>query len=608
MNSAPTTHAAPIAVADRESSAIMSERAPALIARDASATGTSSVPIVFACASWALLVAIALYARPLLPMDESRYLSIAWEMWCRGEFLVPTLNGQPYAHKGPLLFWLMDAGWWVFGVNDISARLVSPLFGLGSLLLTAHLGRALWPDHAHVRRYAPVVLAGCMSWSLYSTLTYFDTMVTFFTLAAIAGGLAILRGQVLRGWTTLTLAVGIGLLAKGPVLLVHVAPVLLLAPKWLSRGGTTTRSGCALITACLTGLCLAGAWVAVAAERGGEVYAASILVGQTVDRVAGANAHPEPFWWYAVILPCLLFPWLCWTPLLRALRDALRPASNPSITTRELKHLMTEPGTRLCLAWVGAAVGILSLVGGKLPHYLLPELPACALLIARALPAFRLAGRTDHAPLASLLILSGIAAMGLCLLEPQVLPEWVRALPLTAGAMVATAGAGLLLIRPSHPLMAAGMLTGMMTALTFSAHLLAMRAIASAYDLRPMAERIAERERSGMLVGFIGLYHGQYTYLGKLRRVPERVEPGQAEAWLERHPNATLVGAYKGSPPQGLGQPVAAQRFRGHTMIGMWDSEVDRFRIPPAMSMSRQSTPESPSAEASTDLRNASSR
>ena len=58
---------------------------------------------------WGLPIVATLVYRPVLPIDETRYLSVAWEMWLRGDFLVPHLNGEPYSHKPPLLFWLMNA-------------------------------------------------------------------------------------------------------------------------------------------------------------------------------------------------------------------------------------------------------------------------------------------------------------------------------------------------------------------------------------------------------------------------------------------------------------------------------------------------------------------
>ena len=79
-----------------------------------------------AAALWLLLVGVALATRPLLPVDETRYVSVAWEMWQRGDFLVPHLNGSPYSDKPPLLFWLMHAGWWVFGVMWLMRRAHTP--------------------------------------------------------------------------------------------------------------------------------------------------------------------------------------------------------------------------------------------------------------------------------------------------------------------------------------------------------------------------------------------------------------------------------------------------------------------------------------------------
>src|SRR5688500_14136832 len=113
-------------------------------------------------AAWALLVAAALALRPILPVDETRYLSVAWEMWVRGDFLVPHLNGLPYSEKPPLLFWLFLLGWKVFGVNDWWPRLVPALFALANLLLTAALARRLWPARPRVARAAPWVLLGLL--------------------------------------------------------------------------------------------------------------------------------------------------------------------------------------------------------------------------------------------------------------------------------------------------------------------------------------------------------------------------------------------------------------------------------------------------------------
>ena len=88
------------------------------------------------------LTAVALLTRPLTPIDETRYVSAAWEMWLRGDFLVPFKNGAPYSDKPPFMFWMFQAGWALFGVNDWWPRLVLPLFSAGGLLLTYSLAPA----------------------------------------------------------------------------------------------------------------------------------------------------------------------------------------------------------------------------------------------------------------------------------------------------------------------------------------------------------------------------------------------------------------------------------------------------------------------------------
>jgi 4-amino-4-deoxy-L-arabinose transferase-like glycosyltransferase len=78
----------------------------------------SGAVMAFAIFLWAITVAVGLAIRPPLPVDETRYLAVAWEMWQRGDFLVPYINGIPYHHKPPLLFWMMQAGWTIVGVSE----------------------------------------------------------------------------------------------------------------------------------------------------------------------------------------------------------------------------------------------------------------------------------------------------------------------------------------------------------------------------------------------------------------------------------------------------------------------------------------------------------
>ena len=154
------------------------------------------VPVIYITSGiWVVLMVVALWARPHLPIDETRYLAVAWEMWLRNDFLVPYLNGEPYSHKPPLLFWLIHAGWGVLGVNEWWSRLVAPLFGLGCLFLLRFLCHALWPDDKKTQDLALLFLTGCIFWTIFVTLTMFDMMLVFF---ALLGLLVIIKSYVQR--------------------------------------------------------------------------------------------------------------------------------------------------------------------------------------------------------------------------------------------------------------------------------------------------------------------------------------------------------------------------------------------------------------------------
>ncbi len=541
-------------------------------------------PLALAGLMWAALLGVGLAFRPVMPMDETRYLTIAWEMWTGGDHLVPHLNGQPYAHKGPLLFWLVNAAWMVTGVCDWSARLVSPLFGLGCLLLTSRLGAMLWPDLPHVRRYAPLVLAGGAFWSVFSTLTYFDTLVTFFSLLGACGIVQAWRGNAWLGWLQLAPAIGLGLLTKGPVILVHLAPIALLAPWWTrgsAQGQLRGARWLAGITACLAvGIAMALAWALPAARAGGAEYEHSIFLGQTADRVVSSFAHPQPFYWYLLVLPVMLFPWAFWVPLWRTAVVALRGTwSRAPVPARDagVIEMMREPGVRACLCWVGCVLGILSLVSGKLPHYLMPILPACSLLMARALPLCRIdRPRLAQLPVALTLMLVGAVAAALAIIDPPAFPDWVHRIPASAGTSLFVVGGVLLVFRFSDPFAWVIAATVAMAAVVMSAHATTSRGVRTAYDLAPMAERIAACEHAGIKVSFLGLYHGEYTYLARLAKPLPRIEWREARRWVFAHPGEAFVAVYRDEAMTALGDPSFIQDFRGKNRVGLWYADEVR--------------------------------
>ena len=278
-------------------------------------------------------------------------------MWSRGDQLVPYLNGAPYSHKPPLLFWLINAGWAAFGVNEWWPRLVAPLFGLGSLYLTSRLAGKLWPDSS-ARWSAPLFLLGSFYWSLFTTLTMFDLLLCFWTLAGLNALVDIAASGRWRGGVVFGAAIGLGVLSKGPVILIYLLPAALLAPLWQGAMRKISWPKWYLITALglVLGVAIALAWALPAGISGGDAYRDAILYGQSAGRMVESFAHRQPVWWYLPVLPALILPWIIWPTLLRSIWRAATGAGGGTAPLRR------DPGLRLIAVWALSALVILSLL------------------------------------------------------------------------------------------------------------------------------------------------------------------------------------------------------------------------------------------------------
>lgn len=478
-------------------------------------------------ALWLLLVVISLNARSYVPIDETRYVTVAWNMWLRSDFLVPYLNNIPYSHKPPLLFWLMDAGWAVLGVNDWWPRLVPSLFALGSLFLTSAIARRLWPRQPQVALLAPVILIGCALWTVFTTATMFDLILAFFNLLGMLGILIARQEKSRNGWAILALAIGGGLLAKGPAILLQVLPLALLAPWWGS--GTLHKAQRwygGILLSVLMGAVIALLWAIPAAIHGGPAYGHAIFWGQTAERMVNSFAHRRAFWWYLPLLPIMLFPWLFWLS-----------------TWRGLKQDLADPdfGIRFCLASLVPVFIAFSLVSGKQMHYLLPLFPAFSLLLARGLQSVRMRP-SDKLPVAVITLALGALVIYLPFYaQIHHVAPWVSDLSIWNG--VALIVCALLLLTPSprleHEVWKMSLFSAAVVVIVV--YSIVMRGSGLAYDLRPIAAQLKILEDKGIPIAHAGKYAGQYQFLGRLRKEPEEVALGDMDKWFAVHPQGKVI-------------------------------------------------------------------
>ncbi len=295
--------------------------------------------------------------RDLWNPDEPRYAEVAREMRETGEWLVPHLNGEIYAEKPPLFFWLSALGQ-MAGLGFNAGRVVAGLASLGTLLLTWTLVRRFLGDRAALLGAA--VLGTTVFFPWLSRFGVLDVVLTFFVTLAVYGWV--------RGGARIALfyvGMGLAVLVKGPI---GIALAVFAALSWRILGGRGGRPWHILWGVPLTAAIVA-AWLWPACVRGGAAYTDAILWKQNLGRAVESWSHARPFWYYVPYLAGLFFPWALFLPW--AAPWAFRQKGLP----------------RAMLLWAALGSVFFSAISGKRDRYLTPLFPPLAIVVGAWLDA-----------------------------------------------------------------------------------------------------------------------------------------------------------------------------------------------------------------------------
>ena len=477
----------------------------------------------------ALLLPLAILLPPI-PIDETRYLTAAWEMFNSGQWLVPTVNGAWYSDKSPLLFWLIAGGWKILGVHTWVARIEALAVALSMLLAQRRLAVRLGMD-ARGADAAMWLLAGCLGFTVFSAAIMFDLLLSLCVLGALHALLDLDSGKWTRGFSMLGAALGLGILAKGPVVLLHVTALALLAPLWSGTARAhKARWYLALLAGLLIGAAIALCWLLPAARFAGPTYWQPLL-DKVTGRLAQSFAHRRPWWWYLPWAPVLLLPWLL---TLRAPRVAWTGLWRGRL------------GRFLSCWWVPPFVAFCA-ISGKQVHYLLPLLPAWTLAGAWLLqqPGARL--RPLLFGVFALLVGMVIAALPWQAAKTYGYPP-LRAIALFAlAALVVAAGAWRAWGRGVRALALSS------TALVSAALLAGALAYLPALDVRPEAAFVKRELRSNIQITHVGWHNGLFGYAGRLHQPLPWIPDGYGRAWCRAHPQGVLLTSGPDAGPAAAG-------------------------------------------------------
>lgn len=332
--------------------------------------------------------------------DEPKNAACAREMMERGDWVVPSFNYELRTDKPVLLYWLMMAAYQVFGVTELGARFASAALAVGTTLLVYHLGRLAY--RPTVGLWAAIALASSLMFDVAARAATPDSALIFFSTLAVyafvrAGGVQG-TGPGWGGWVGVYAAMGLAVLAKGPVGVVLPTGVMVLftlcrgeqcggaaattgtsrigrLAVWLARTFSPRGVAAAIwrsrpLTALAVVAVIALPWYVLVGLRTDGQWLAGFLGRHNVGRFLHAmEGHRGPIFYYLIAVIVGYFPWSVFLPL--CLLYMVRRIRNG--------HAWRNADV-FCACWAGLYIGFFSLARTKLPSYITPCYPALALL------------------------------------------------------------------------------------------------------------------------------------------------------------------------------------------------------------------------------------
>jgi 4-amino-4-deoxy-L-arabinose transferase-like glycosyltransferase len=331
---------------------------------------------------------------PLVGPDEPRYAQVAREMFLRGDLVTPTLGGRTWFEKPALLYWMIIASFKLFGVTEWSARLPSAISGVLTISAVFLVGRqveVVKDGERQLQGYAfwsAIAAATTIGIIVFSHAASFDIVLTMTTAWALAFYILYNlqehsdvserpSGWLLAGFYVF---IGLSLLAKGLVGIVMPIGVIGLYHIFQRRlpGRKTFIS---LFWGLPLALIVAGIWYGPVIWRHGWLFIDQFFIQHHFARyISNKYHHKQPVYFYLLVVPLLALPWTAFLiDGLLQFKGRLRLTNAPveDRAAQSLGRLMT-----FALVWFIFPLVFFSFSGSKLPGYILPMLPAAALIVA----------------------------------------------------------------------------------------------------------------------------------------------------------------------------------------------------------------------------------
>ena len=321
-----------------------------------------------------LLVLIGHITIDVIDRDEARFAQASKQMVQTADFITVKFQDEIRAKKPIGIYWLQSASAALLGLEDISSYRLPSLIGyVLSLVLSYLFVRNLWADSRHLQQFvSSSLLASCFIILAEAHIAKTDSILLSLIIAQQLSLWLFYKNRNQsnntsgRGWFWVSMAFAI--LVKGPIapMLAFVTILGLMVVerewRWIRQIGF------------LTGLIIIGIiclpWlVAVSLATDGIFLTQAIANDLLPKLMSGQESHGAPPGTYLLTIMLLLFP------------SSIFLGALSRTNTRFWK----SDASKFCLVWLVSYWILIELIPTKLPHYILPMLPALIMLVGRAI-------------------------------------------------------------------------------------------------------------------------------------------------------------------------------------------------------------------------------
>jgi 4-amino-4-deoxy-L-arabinose transferase-like glycosyltransferase len=335
----------------------------------------------------------------LIDETEPLFAEAARQMVVTGDWITPFFNGETRFDKPPLIYWLMAIAYSALGVNEWAVRLPSALSAMGLVSLGFYTLLYFGSQNSESsvprsssskfkkRRYWFCAALGSALMALNpQTIVWARTGVSDMLLTGCMGSalLSFFLGYAGKqkvkslpsGWyLAFYVLIALGILTKGPVGI--ILPGLIIGSFLLYLGNAleVLREMRAILGGLLI-VAIALPWYVLVSWRNGWAYINSFFGYHNLERFTGVvNHHSAPWYFYFLVVLLGFAPWSIYLP------PAIARLKFWKRSHWQAKERSSQLGL-FALFWFTGVFGFFTIAVTKLPSYVLPLMPAAAILVA----------------------------------------------------------------------------------------------------------------------------------------------------------------------------------------------------------------------------------